>query len=87
MTAKIQALPVWKKDSTAAEWLQEIAAIAMEYPERFARIVVVNEELNKDGLPVKTRLWSKGLKTNSDIIGALEVAKLETWETMTGRSK
>jgi len=85
MTASISSLPIWKKDSTPAEWLQEIATIAMEHPERFARIVVVCEEENKEGFPYKTRFWSRNHKTNTDIIGSLQVCALEVFEYMKGR--
>jgi hypothetical protein len=85
MTASISSLPIWKKDSTPAEWLQEIATIAMEYPERFSRIVVVCDEDNKEGMPFKSRFWSRNHKTNTDVIGALQVGMLEVFEYMKGR--
>jgi hypothetical protein len=86
VSASIATLPVWKKGSTAAEWLEELAAMAREHPERWARIVVVLEELNSDGLAYKTRNYSRNIPTNSDILGVLETAQLDIWETMKGRN-
>ena len=85
MTASISTLPVWKKDSTAAEWLQELAAIALEHPDFFSRAVLIYEEKNSDGLPFKTRMQSWRHEHNTGIIGALQVAQLEYFEYMKGR--
>lgn len=85
MTATVSVLPIWKKDSTAAEWLQEVAGIAMAHPERFARIVVVADEENKDGYTYKQRWYGRKHVTNTDVVAALETCKLEVWEYMKGR--
>lgn len=85
MTASISKLPIWKKNSTAAEWLEELAAMAREHPERFSQIILIYEELNPEGLPYKTRFQSKNHPHNTGICGALEVAKLEIFEFMKGR--
>lgn len=85
MTATISTLPVWKAGASAAEWLEELAALARESPEKWRRIAVVFEELNSDGLPFKTRIHSYNHEHNTGIIGALEVAKLDLWEFMNGR--
>lgn len=85
MSASVSCLPVWKKDSTPAEWLQEVAAIAMATPERFSRILVLYEEFDREGDPVKTRQQSYNIQANSQILGILEYAKLETFEYMKGR--
>ena len=85
MSASISTLPVWKKGSTAAEWLGELAAMALEHPERFARVVVVFEETNAERHPIKTRQFSYGITTNTDILGTIESAKLELFEYMKGR--
>ena len=87
VSATFSTLPVWKKNSTPAEWIQEIASVALEFPERFARIVVIAEELNKEGIPNKTRLWDKNIPTNSEIMGVLSTAQMETWERMKGRTR
>ena len=84
MSASISTLPVWKKDSSPAEWLSEISALALQYPERFQRIVVIFEECDA-GLPTKTRQHSYQIPCNTDILGALEAAKLELFEYMKGR--
>lgn len=85
MSATVHTLPIWKKDSTAAEWLQEVAAVAMTHPEQFARIVVVYDEENGDGDVWKQRYYARNHKTNSQIVGALETCKLEVFEYMKGR--
>ena len=85
MSASVSTLPVWKKDASAAEWLQELSAMAMEHPERWARIVVVLEETNKDNLPVKTRQYSRGIVSNTEIMGMLATAQHELFEFMKGR--
>lgn len=85
MSASISTLPVWKKDSTAAEWLGELAALAMEHPERWARIVVVFEETNAEKMPIRTKQYSYGIETNTDIMGTLATAQFELFEFMKGR--
>lgn len=85
MTASISTLPVWKKDSTAAEWLQELAGLALEYPERWGRVVVIFEEFNAEGQPFKLRNHTRGFSCNTDILGALTGAQLELFDYMKGR--
>lgn len=85
MSATISTLPVWKKDSTPAEWLQEVATLALEHPENFARIVVVAEQLNRENIPDKCRVWTKNVLTNSDTMGVLVTAQHEIYEYMRGR--
>lgn len=83
MSASISTLPVWKKDATPAEWLQEMAAMALVNPERFAKIVVVYEEDTTMGKS-QTRWQQKGYTDNTTILGTLECAKLELFEYMKG---
>ncbi len=85
MSASISTLPIWKKDSSPAEWLQEVAAVAMVHPEQFARVVVVFDEENKDGHVFKQRFYARNHETNVAIVGALETCKLEVFEYMKGR--
>lgn len=85
MSASVSTLPVWKKGSTPCEWLEELAAMAREHPERWAQVVVILNENNKEGLPIKTQYYSRGLASNSDIVGALQVGILEVYEFMKGR--
>ena len=86
MSASISTLPVWKKDSTAAEWLEELAAMAREHPERWQRVVVIFEECNAGNQPTKSRMYSRNHDHNTGILGALEGAKLDLWEYMKGRA-
>lgn len=83
--ATVSCLPIWKRDSTAAEWLQECAAIAMEFPERFDRCVLVYEECNKEGLPIYSRLVSRNIPHNNDLLGTLQAAQMELFDFMKGR--
>ena len=85
MSATISILPIWKKGSTSAEWLQEVAAMALHAPESFARIVVVAEQLNKENIPNMCRIWTKSVETNSDTMGILVTAQHEIYEVMRGR--
>lgn len=82
---KISTLPVWKKNSTAAEWLEELAAMARESPERWMRIAVVLQEIDDNGHPNMTRTYQRGIETNQDFLGTVEAAKLAVWEIMKGR--
>lgn len=85
MTASISTLPVWKKDSTAAEWLTELAAMALEHPERWGRLVVIFEKVDADNLSIETRSLSYNVGSNTEKLGTLETAKLEVFEQMKGR--
>jgi hypothetical protein len=85
MSASVHTLPIWKKGSTPAEWLEELAGLARENPERWAQIAVVFNELNEEKMPTKTRYYSYGLLTNTDILGALQVGILEVFDYMKGR--
>jgi len=85
MTASVSTLPIWKKDSTPAEWLQEVAALALEHPERFGRIVVIYEERAKDNTAMHIREQSYKCENNVDILGLLDWAKFELFEWMKGR--
>lgn len=59
----------------------------MEYPERFDRIIVIYEECNKEKLPIQTRMCSRNIPSNTEILGVLESSKLETFEFMKGRRR
>lgn len=82
MSASFHTLPIWKKDSTAAEWLEEVAGLARQYPERFDRVVIVFEER---GDSWRTRWHQRNYTANQDVLGTLECAKLEVYEYMKGR--
>lgn len=79
------AMPIWKKNSTPAEWLGELASMAIERPERFSRMVVYFEEIDKNG-DSHFRHAAHNVKTNSDIMGFMETAKFELFEHMKGRN-
>ena len=86
MSATVSTLPIWKKNSTPAEWLQELAALAIENPERWARIVVIYEEINADGYPIRMRQFSRGIACNNSILGTLVSAQMELFDYMKGCS-
>jgi len=73
MTASVDYLPIWKKDSTAEEWLLELAAIARKHPERFEKAIIVTQETLATG-NIKHRNYSRGAKLLEQI-GLLEVGK------------
>jgi hypothetical protein len=86
MTATVSTLPVWKKGATTAEWLQELSAMALERPERWAKVVVILGEANTEGAIVNVRYYgNEALKTNSEILGLMEEGKLHLWDYMRGR--
>jgi hypothetical protein len=85
MPASISVLPIWKKDSSAVEWLQELASMAMEHPERFERAVIVIQEVMDEGTSTKNRRYSRGLEWASQELAVLELAKLEIFEELKGR--
>ena len=83
VTATIDTLPVWKQDSTPAEWLQELAACALARPHQWQKIVVAFQFVG-DKI-VETRSLSYNCPTNVEKIGILETAKCEVFEEMKGR--
>lgn len=85
MTASISCLPVWKKDSTPAEWLGEMVGLALEHPERFSRVVVIYEEVDEQSRPVLLRSQSYGINSNTDMLGTLEHTKMDLYDHMKGR--
>lgn len=85
-SASIHTLPVWKKNATAAEWLNECAALALAYPEKFSRVVVVAEEYNAEKRPIKSRLYSWQHDHNTGILGTLTAAQLDLYEHMRWRT-
>lgn len=73
--SKIDYLPIWKKDATPAERFSELEAMAMKYPERFAKIAVVYEETLPNGCTV-IRQASNACST-TELIGLLELGKIQ----------
>lgn len=85
MSATIATLPIWKRNSTAAEWLEELAGLARENPERWERIVVVLQEGGPDAARHHIRNYSRGVQTNQELLGLLTAGQLELFEYMKGR--
>jgi len=75
MSASIDYLPIWKKDSTAEEWFLEIAAVARKYPERFEKVCVIMQETLANGNTLD-RNFSRGVRT-TELLGMLELAKTD----------
>lgn len=75
MTATIDHLPVWKKNSTAEEWLLELAAMARKHPERYARAVIVIEETKSTG-NTRQRCYSRNAPL-AYRLGMLVIAQAE----------
>lgn len=74
MTAdNVDYLPIWKKGSTAEEFLMEVAAIARKHPERFGRIAVIYEQTLEDG-STKVDYQCKNT-TTTELMGVIELAK------------
>ena len=69
----VDFLPVWKKDSTAEEWLSEIQSIARKYPKRFEKVAMVAVEKRENG-NLKTRIFSRGCNT-LELLGIFENGK------------
>lgn len=82
MTAKQQTvidyLPVWKKNATPCERLQELAEIARKHPERFNKWAIVYCEDSDDTFTVRTL---SGLDTRtSDTLGVLTAGIQQVWQ-------
>ena len=74
----ISYLPVWKKDSTPEEFLQEVALIARKYPDRFTRIGIAFDETLPNGNTV-THYHCYNVST-TELIGLFECAKMRVYE-------
>lgn len=82
--AEINTLPLWKKGASPYERLSELALLAKEYPERFARFVVVYEETMSTGR-VKPRTLTYRAKDDlkmdySEQLGLLQIGIQKIWE-------
>lgn len=78
MTAKIDFLPIWKKNATREERLFELAAIARKNPERFKRFVILYEETMPNG-NTRLRHFAENCTTTEAVglcqIGVHEILK------------
>lgn len=72
-SSNIKRLPVWKKGSTAAEKLSELANLANEHPEYFGVFVICYENKEDQSYQYITH----GNARYSEIIGLLEIFKLD----------
>jgi hypothetical protein len=73
-------LPVWKSGATSAERFEELAQIAREHPERFARCLVIYEEdlplASDETFPrTRTRWITSGKMPNREALGLLELGR------------
>lgn len=69
----VTRLPVWKKNATAAERLTELAAMALEKPELFAKMIIVHMAEGDVGLD-----WhAHGNMSLAYGTGLLELGKLD----------
>lgn len=75
MSAQIDYLPIWKKNSTSEEFLQEIAVIARVHPRWFDKIVIAYESESIDNSS-QTRYQCRNC-TTTEVLGLLESAKEE----------
>ena len=82
MTASIDYLPIWKKNSTAEEWLLELVAMARKNPERFENSIIMMEEVLKDG-SVKHRYHYRG-KSLIYILGFMRLLETDMISDMKG---
>lgn len=72
----VDYLPIWKKGSTAEEWLLELAMMARVHPDWFAKAVVVYEsEITKNNTS-RTRYQCRAT-TTTELLGLLELGKEE----------
>jgi len=79
MTASIDYLPIWKKNATGEERLQEIALVAGKFPERFGKMIIVYQETLPNGNTKVRYICGEGTTTN-DTIAILESAKVQLIE-------
>lgn len=78
MSAKVQYIPVWKRDATGAERMQELAQVASEKPHEFKKVFVIYIEELPDGC-TRTRTISAGCSMH-EALGMLAEATHEVIE-------
>lgn len=78
MSAKVETLPIWKKNAPVHERLYELAELAREKPEFFDKWVLVYCEDNANRF--KTRyMQGEGTRT-SDCLAVLSAAQMTIFE-------
>lgn len=81
MNNDVSYLPIWKKNASVAERLEEIALIARKYPERFDKLVVLYVET----LPGPTPAGLSQLRyidsntTTHEFMGICQDALMTVW--------
>lgn len=81
----IATLPLWKKDASAADRLEELACMAREYPERFEAFVLVWRGTQPSGnWKIRTHAYHAKQPGNDlmldQVLGLLELGKFEFHE-------
>lgn len=71
----VEFLPIWKKGSTAEEFLLELAMVARKHPERFEKLVLVSQETLPSG-QTKVDYFTRKVST-IEVLGLLELGKME----------
>lgn len=74
----VEPLPVWKKNATAEERLQELAHMARKNPEQFNKFIVIFQEFNERDDTTYERQMTHNM-TTTEALGMLtfgEVALL-----------
>lgn len=75
---KIACLPIWKKDATLAERLDEMASYVRGKPERFSQFVMCYKEQLSNGR-IKIRYMQEGCDL-AQLIGLFEMGKIEAYK-------
>lgn len=71
----VEYLPIWKKGSSAEEFLFELSMIARKHPERFEKMVLVHQGALPSGSTF-TNYATRQVTTN-EVLGLLEIGKME----------
>lgn len=71
MSADIHLLPVWKQNSTVAEYLRECAALAERDPAEWQKVVLIRGEVFEGG-GARAILYHK----NTNIVEALGIIEM-----------
>lgn len=75
----ILILPVWKKGASAEEWFYDMAMLARTHPDRFSRMVIIYEEMSKDGESSRNDYYCHGVNT-TELMGLIEIGKQRVWD-------
>ena len=78
----IKPFPNFKKDATPDERFSELQGEAIAHPHKFGKVAVIYQETRPDGKTM-VRYTSSNCTTN-ELIGILEVAKIQLFEDTRG---